>query len=91
MILASTIFDWSTRVTDRWTCYSIYAVARKHGSRHMAYCHALLIDLYLHTKFHWNQKKTFVDRDVDIHLSLIYIIRSTCQLKTDIYNISCKM
>jgi len=37
VILASTVFDWSTRVTDRrtdgiamaYTRYSIYAVARK--------------------------------------------------------------
>ena len=27
------------------------------GLGHTAYCHASLIDLYLHTKFHWNRKK----------------------------------
>ena len=26
------------------------------GSGHTAYCHASLVDLYLHTKFHWNQR-----------------------------------
>jgi len=24
-----------------------------------AYCHASVIDLYLHTKFHWNRRRTF--------------------------------
>ena len=31
------------------------------GSGHTAYGRASLIDLYLHTKFHWNRKKTFLD------------------------------
>jgi len=31
------------------------------GSGHTAYCHASVIDLYLHTKFHWNGKNFFVD------------------------------
>ena len=26
------------------------------GSSHTAYCHASLVDLYLHTKFHWNRR-----------------------------------
>jgi len=26
------------------------------GSGHIAYQHASVIDLYLHTKFHWNQR-----------------------------------
>jgi len=30
-------------------------------SGHTAYRHASLIDLYLHTKFHWNQRNLFVD------------------------------
>jgi len=29
------------------------------GSGHTAYRHALLIDLYLHRKFHWDRKKNF--------------------------------
>jgi len=28
-------------------------------SRHTAYGRASLIDLYLHTKFHWNRKNVF--------------------------------
>ena len=31
------------------------------GSGHMAYGRASVIDLYLHTKFHWNWKNFFVD------------------------------
>ena len=31
------------------------------GSSHMAYRRASLIDLYVHTKFHSNRKKLFVD------------------------------
>jgi len=30
------------------------------GLGHTAYRHASLIDLYLHSKFHWNRKKLFV-------------------------------
>jgi len=32
------------------------------ASAHTAYGRASLIDLYLHTKFHWNRKNFFVDR-----------------------------
>jgi len=32
------------------------------GLGHMAYRCASVIDLYLHTKFHWNWKNFFVDR-----------------------------
>jgi len=31
------------------------------GSGHTAYRHASLINLYIHTKFHWNRRKFFVD------------------------------
>ena len=31
------------------------------GYGHTAYCHASVIDLYLHTKFHSNRKNFFVD------------------------------
>ena len=31
------------------------------GLGHTAYHHASVIDLYLHTKFHWNQTNFFVD------------------------------
>ena len=31
------------------------------GSSHMAYCHASVIELYLHIKLHWNRKNVCVD------------------------------
>jgi len=31
------------------------------GSGHAAYRHSSLIDLYRHSKFHWDQKKTFFE------------------------------
>jgi len=34
------------------------------GSGHTAYRRASLIDLYLHTKFHWNRKKNILLTDV---------------------------
>jgi len=46
-------------------------------SGHTAYHHASLIDLYLHTKFHWNRRNFFwTDGRTDIFLP-IYVIRST--------------
>ena len=35
------------------------------GSGHTAYRHASLVNLYLHTKFHWN-RRNFVDGRTDI-------------------------
>jgi len=32
------------------------------GSGHTAYHHTSDVDLYLHTKFHWNRRNFFVDR-----------------------------
>jgi len=40
------------------------------GSGHTAYRHASLTELYLHIKFHWNQrKKTFCGRTIRRYLS----------------------
>ena len=42
--------------------WSTFRLSRAHdldldlGSRHTAYHHASLVDLYLHTKFHWNRR-----------------------------------
>jgi len=38
------------------------------GSGHTAYRHASLIDLYLHTEFHWNRRNISADGRVDGHL-----------------------
>ena len=46
---------------------------------HTAYRRALLINLYLHTKFHRNRKKNFVDGRTDRHLT--HVIRSTLQTR----------
>jgi len=47
-------------------------------SGHMAYHRASLIDLYLHTKFHSNQRKFFVDGRTDVRADVeAGFIRST--------------
>jgi len=54
------------------------------GSSHTAYHHASLINLYLHVKFHWNQRlrnflwtdgRTYVRMDGDLRPTLLGLLR----------------